>query len=368
MLAAADVPPAATPPTDNTAATPVQPKPKPLSIHVQPFDGCQVWPEGASNDSTRAAFITADSTGVARFYPPPSAWGSKLVFTCGPNGDPKSSHVVNLNDTSTFSQEPDSFAGPGVVGKRPALTSDQLSMSPADLLAGGYPPRPDSAKNPDGYAKWLQVVTRSFDIISSAGVADFGAKAASFDGRYGGAGINGPVPWTGLIQDTAGFTGVTDTNYQGGFPLAASAANYSLYFVYMYNIPTSCPANYLCSTSFWGGLGGYPVNFFNSPFLTPLIQSGVWNGSLFYEYVNSNNLGPPSWVTLGAGQTLAPCDEVLVEGWAASGPSCQESRNGAYGCFAFWDLTRGCLLVLAAYSCSCRAAAVISFWGQLQSG
>jgi hypothetical protein len=228
-----------------------------------------------------------------------------------------------------------------VIGTLPALTSAQFStMSPEELLMAGYPPRPDATKNPATYAKWLQIVTQPFNIVSSAGVARLDIQSTTFNGRYGGTGIKGPVPWTALVQDSAGFSGSPDNDYGGSFPLAWGGVNYIEYEVFMFNVARSCPTNDFCQTSFWGGIGGYPVNFFNAPYLTPLIQSGLEEGQLFYDYVNSDDVGSDVKVTLGKGFTLAVNDEICTIGGAVSGSTCQLSTSGPDACFWFWDITQ----------------------------
>ena len=77
-----------------------------------------------------------------------------------------------------------------------------------------------------------------------------------------------------------------------------------------------------------------------NPYITPLIQSGISNGEFFVEYVNSNGVGPASFIQTPAGKLLAAYDEVFVAGFAASDPSCVISTSGAYRCFVFYDITQ----------------------------
>ncbi|HLK41239.1 MAG TPA: hypothetical protein VKU41_31020 [Polyangiaceae bacterium] len=312
---------------------------RPISFQAQHGDTCQVSPQGP-NAASLTESMAADPDGVVRFFAPPSSsWGTKLIFACGPENGPRHEYHVDLNDASTFAPVPDSFAGPGVIGTRAALTPDQLDMSTDELLKAGCPPRPDAVKTPDLYAKWKSVVTRPFDIISSAAITALGVQSGL---RFFG---NGPDPWTALVQDTGGFGG-SDM----GFPVGAGGNNYELYVADMNNIPTSCPGGDVCETSFWGGIGGYPSNIGN-PTLTGLIQSGIQfgtgagNGTLFVEYIGTtpNAPGnPPQYIMPPPGKTLAVNDEVQVLGYPANNFLCQGANpSGIYGCFYFYDITQG---------------------------
>ncbi|MGO9235077.1 MAG: hypothetical protein ACLP4V_13785 [Methylocella sp.] len=52
-------------------------------------------------------------------------------------------------------------APPAVHGTlRPPLDGDRLALSNQELVARGYPPRPDPDKAPSHYARWLRQVSR----------------------------------------------------------------------------------------------------------------------------------------------------------------------------------------------------------------
>ena len=329
---------------------------RPLSFQAQPGDTCRVTPEGAPSDPRTTDSIDADSDGVVRFYPPPpsSSWGAKLLFACGPRGGPLREHHVDENDASTFTPVPDSFASRGVTGKRPALASSQLGMSVQDLLKNGYPPRPDAVKTPDLYTKWLNIVTTPYDVISSTPITALGVKSSiQFDGPRILGNTPIPVPWTALVQDSAGFAGRTDN-----YPMGLAGNHYDIYVVDMYNIMPSCPRGQLCETSFWGGLGGYPTANVGLPLFTALLQSGIqfeagWNsgvafggGALFIEYISSDVINNPAvnpqYVPIPAGQMMNVGDEIQAVGYPSNGYACQVSNPdaGNYACFDFYDLTQ----------------------------
>jgi hypothetical protein len=78
-----------------------------------------------------------------------------------------------------------------------------------------------------------------------------------------------------------------------------------------------------------------------------MIQSGLYsngnNTSLFFvEYIGSNNQGSPVYINAPSGQTFALNDEIFVEGWPSSNSNYNGmNSSGTYGCFWFYDVTRG---------------------------
>jgi len=50
---------------------------------------------------------------------------------------------------------------------RPPLGQDALALSDRELVARGYPPRPDKVKAPGPYAKWLYIVSHAFTQVGS---------------------------------------------------------------------------------------------------------------------------------------------------------------------------------------------------------
>ena len=346
---------AATASADTDTVSGLRDPAKALAIQANPFDGCVVTAEGTVAGPAHTEFVTADKDGLVRFYAPPAAWGSKLRFSCSARGGTTIDQHVDLNDESTFARKSAVIEGSGVIGTRPPLTQEQLTtMTPQQLIAAGYPIRPDAAKDPVQYAKWLKIVTKRYDVIATVGVSALGSHAGTYQGTFNDNPDFGfSPPWTGVVQDQAGFT---NNNVPSGYtePLALGSQNYALYLVTMNYVNTQCPEN-ACLTSFWGGIGGYPTNALNQIQTAPLIQSGIQitgvvddngqhssGGQLFVEYVNVNDLGGELNPALPQGKNLAVGDEILAEGWSTSSAGCGGFDNtGEFGCFVFWDTTQG---------------------------
>ena len=103
--------------------------------------------------------LDADAGGVVRFHARPmeNAKPVELVLDCTDQQGKVTRHAVALQ-AGTPTQP---AAAPKLHGKqRPALTGDPMALSAQALIAQGYPPRPDPAKHPVRYARWLRQVSR----------------------------------------------------------------------------------------------------------------------------------------------------------------------------------------------------------------
>jgi hypothetical protein len=310
-----------------------------VAIRVRPWTTCTISPEGASGDQTRTATVSADADGELRFFRPSDEWGTRLALQCSADGASQAPIQVDLNDASTFTPKSFSDLQPRFVRTRPALTGDLTSMSAADLLQQGYPPRPDAVKSPQRYAIWAQHVASPMRIYKSVPTTYLGA---SF-----GVGLKAgdqPGPWTGFVQDASGFTG----------GVAKLGTLYDMYFAETL-LPAflGCPSGDGCITGIWAGIGGYPSQGVLGGTLTGnLIQNGVaiMAGNvpspgpgifLFTEFAAGNGTGgfelafPPPNDPAGTFDTLG------LWGWSSNSSGCALLNNGAFGCFSFDDYTQG---------------------------
>lgn len=257
------------------------------AIPMAPWTQCRVSPDGASSDDIPTDVIQAGADGEARFSPPPSSWGTKLILKCSLNGSP-SQYVVDLNDSSTFKRESGSDLDPRPNGMRPALTGDLSAPSQDELLQQGYPPRPDPATSPQEYAAWVAHVSNPatrFMPVSVTGLGVHGTGPYTYP--------VGCAPWTGFIQAATNFAG------RGVCATNSPLNNSDLYYKYAVDMIepeyNGCiPGN--CATLIWAGLGGLVSTGVSS---NSLIQSGFKVTSiqapiqLYWEYIWTN-LGPGS--------------------------------------------------------------------------
>jgi hypothetical protein len=180
----------------------------------------------------------SDATGIARFYEPPASWGTLLTVKCKNIADLR----VDLTDPNVFSPP-----APPPMRVRPPLTRDPASYSQAELLAGGYPPRPPAGT--PMYDEWLKLVSKPGFGVEQAPTAMLGIQHG------------GPIRfytshiWSGPELLMPQFGGLPYGDVWGHF-----------------NVPTIIPNDNLGPqfSTMWIGLGGDP-NWGSGP----LAQLGI---------------------------------------------------------------------------------------------
>ena len=239
-----------------------------VAIPMQPWTQCTIYPEGDSGDVAHTNTLSAGASGEVRFYPPTQDWGTRLSLDCTLNGSSQGSYLVDLSEASTFKRESQSDPAPHVMGTRPALTGDLSVLSLNSLLQQGYPPRPDSSKDPKGYTNWVQAVTKPVDVFSVAQVTVLGLGFNTYTGTV-------DCNWTGFVQSANGF----DKSFCG------IETDYSGTLYWLYEMNTVAPTNGgcasstgTCKTGIWAGVGGANVNLTSYGYgvvgPTALIQNG----------------------------------------------------------------------------------------------
>lgn len=313
---------------------------------VPPGIQCSVSPEGTTgrSDPTHTSIVVADATGQIRFFPPAADWGTKLSLACGSNGTSGQVNMsVDLNDNTTFQPETVSEITPQFLRTRPPLTGDLTSLSEADLLTEGYPPRPDPANAPAQYATWVQQVSRAVDLFTPVPIAVLGLNLGF--GTYQGT-VNGD-PWASFVQSPSGFD--TSLNPEYGT------------FFDMYYAELLLPLNFgcqnstsQCATSLWAGIGGRPTDYIWGTVGDGLLQSGllmaagpnapVAPGTYFVaQFFGAGGVKQPAAQTYGPppGKSASVNDQLIVWGWSSNSNACALAEGGNWGCFSFEDTTQG---------------------------
>jgi hypothetical protein len=214
----------------------------PMSIPTQPWANCVVASASSGIPPERVPVV---GDGVARFYPPPAAWGNKLTVTCSSAGQ-VTVQQVNTADASTYVFEPGLFGPPKVIGTRPALQGDPSSYSAAYLAKGGYPPPPDPTTNPAGHSRWLAEVSRPVDIVDTKSITMLGHAGQTYQNKQ------------------------TTANWSGQMLMANNDNSHTHYeeYVGVFEVPGSyCPPG-PCAMAIWGGMGGWNNSI--------LAQNGLW--------------------------------------------------------------------------------------------
>ena len=125
----------------------------------RPWAACTLDAAEASG-ADDALEVFADDEGVARVRARPT--------------DPRAStapmRLDCADETGTFSVAVDIVVDPAAPRSppmpapkgrvRPALAEDPTSLTPEELVARGFPPRPDPVGDPSRYASWLEIASR----------------------------------------------------------------------------------------------------------------------------------------------------------------------------------------------------------------
>lgn len=156
---------AVTAPQSSAPASPVSPKSfEPAWANVAVGSTCTVAPEGES-DPANVVTVPVDEDGIAHFSAvraTSDADVQRLTLACtGPSG--AHSYSVDLREGGAFIPPP--AHGPGAASTtlavRPAVQGDPMALSARELTRQGFGIRPDPARNPAGYSRWLAAAQRS---------------------------------------------------------------------------------------------------------------------------------------------------------------------------------------------------------------
>ena len=152
----------------------------PVSIATTPEASCVLRPAGIS-DGQHMLRLDADDQGVVRFHSlATDSSSANMALDCAQKDGGSASYSVLLraDAVSPVSAPAPRFQPSGRL--RPALSGDPAALSNRDLVARGYPRRPDASKAPAAYAKWLESVSRDVTLVSPRMVArpDFRPRSA----------------------------------------------------------------------------------------------------------------------------------------------------------------------------------------------
>lgn len=201
----------------------------------------------------------------------------------------------------------------GVV--RPPLEGDPLALTNAELVAKGYPPRPDPEKSAAQYARWLKNVSRSFtrvdtrrahpDYSRSKGnrapegvIAALSGKAAPMLNAAGGSKAN---------INFSNWTGAYFTNPIGQFASIQAEWNTPLVFALPGGPAFSAMVEWIGLDSAAGdlyqpGTGSECYNFF------------FWEITTYFMWMETL---PWSWWVV-PNFAVSPGDQITVDIWVAN--------------------------------------------------
>jgi hypothetical protein len=187
----------------------------PIVMKTLPDAACDLHAVGVG-DAAHSLRINANGDGYFKFHVTPreeGLEGEHMQIDCASDGNITTYLLqVRVSDAPTPDMPAPQTVMPPPSGSKvlPTLTeSEAQSVSREELLARGYPPRPDGAASPELYAKWLNVVSRPITLLPSHGTA-----SAEMSRHQSGV-TEGPLNqenthWSGLVaeQESAYYYGI----------------------------------------------------------------------------------------------------------------------------------------------------------------
>jgi hypothetical protein len=153
-------------------------------------------------DTEHGLTLLADEDGAVSFEAQPVAESSqeaKLALDCRAPDGARWLHPITLRQGSARNRADVGVAVPRAAASasrtlRPALAEDPTTLTTAELLARGFPPRPDPVRSADTYARWLRSASQPMSLIAP--------RLVPRPGRFHGPATNGNAEaanWSGLV-------------------------------------------------------------------------------------------------------------------------------------------------------------------------
>jgi len=137
-----------------------------IALQVVPHAVCHLFHD---QDTQRRMQLDADENGIVRFHlraakdAPPTEF--RLEQTVA-SGSPHIHTIAISHNPQHWPQSVQTAVATRTNRVRPALTADPAGLTNSQLIAQGYPPRPDPKRWPARYARWRRLASQAFDIVN----------------------------------------------------------------------------------------------------------------------------------------------------------------------------------------------------------
>jgi hypothetical protein len=307
----------------------------PVTLDAEPGAACVL--HGSASDAADGLPLAADASGQVRVHLRPNAeTPSTLLLDCEVNGRAIATKTYVV-EAGAADEAPSGAASPrpeAVLAERPALSGDPAQFTDAELVARGFPLRPDATKAPDAYAKWLELASKPARIVPMT------TATMPRQHRAARPGVAEPGAQEDRVQENP-YYGSTSPNWCG-YAVTNPGAYYQ-YIVGAWAVPTVTPEPgsffspwYINYSSVWVGLDGYG---------TPdVVQAGTEQDTQTIAGITATNYY--AWTEnypaypLGAQVSVYPGDLVYTYVWVglADGTA---TPFGSYGWYYIYNFSRG---------------------------
>ena len=177
----------------------------PLVVMTEPGAACDLHATGV-NDPSYTLRLNANLEGYVRFHftPMPGTQDAYLQLDCATQQS-VTTHPLHLRIAASPTADmpaPLAFVPlPAGSRIRPALTDEAArQLSDEDIVAQGYPPRPNPAESQEAYARWLVRVSRPISILPP----HFAQRSDVLHSpRISTAGPNTSENWSGFVAQSS---------------------------------------------------------------------------------------------------------------------------------------------------------------------
>jgi hypothetical protein len=237
--------------------------PTAVVLQTEPDAACDVHAAGV-NDPSQTMKVYANSEGYLRFHftPLPDIQDAYLQLDCTAAGAVTAYPVhlrVDAFPTEDMPAPERSIPAPAGSTIRPALTDEAAQqLSDEEIMAQGYPPRPNATESPDAYAKWLHGVSQPMTVFPPHAVT----RSDITHGAQGGTQGVTEGPSDGTNDHWSGFVA------QGSkYSFRAVEGEWTVPFIHGSGQPD-------CYSSVWVGLDGLPNKNDVGPGADDVVQAG----------------------------------------------------------------------------------------------
>ena len=137
-----------------------------ISIQTHPNAVCSLVHDEIND---RRLQLDADDQGIVRFHVKAhTEWKPlevHLDYTDEIGGQARHTLSLRADNSHDAPITPNQVKSAPLGTLRPALEGDPMSLSIRELVARGYPPRPDPLRSPSRYARWMQLVSQPFTSV-----------------------------------------------------------------------------------------------------------------------------------------------------------------------------------------------------------
>jgi Peptidase A4 family len=195
------------------------------------------------------------------------------------------------------------------VGKLlPPLEGDPMALSNKDLIARGYPPRPDPVAAPSRYALWLKIVSRPFTIVNPRSVPHPGVYHAPTTVEF--PRLNSPAFALPPPAMQHSFNNAPKNTWSGAYITQPAGQYYLIEAVWHvpsvdYSLPDS---PYAAAAAEWVGLDNAINDLVQAGSRSDSVNLGFWAFPIYYMWLESLPAPESSIPSL----PISPGDEVFV--------------------------------------------------------